>query len=244
MNSVRRFLLLYLILFGIPYVYAGSDAERLPPPPGGAERISADSETVRELEPGPDEEVILDIYTVRRGDWLTKIAEREYGDGELWKLIRRYNEFIRDPHWIFPGDRIIIPRVVRKIPEVEIPEEEPEPEPEPETVREKRNFLGAPDYEFDAVIAGFRDDKSMQAQGDYCFIDLGSDDGIEEGMTLNIYRQGRRVVNPSTGEVMGNLYTMIGRVRVTGDINRDSSTARVVYSDIPLESGDRLLLRD
>lgn len=49
--------------------------------------------------------------TVRPGDSLWRIAEREYGRGEQWGAIYRSNRSrIEHPHWIKPGTRLWVPR--------------------------------------------------------------------------------------------------------------------------------------
>ena len=49
-------------------------------------------------------------YTVKPGDWLSKIAIREYGDVEKWKDIAEANsDTVPDPDLIFPGQELVIP---------------------------------------------------------------------------------------------------------------------------------------
>jgi LysM repeat protein len=49
-------------------------------------------------------------YTVVRGDSLWKIAQRFYGRGALWPRIYDANRrLIKNPHWIYPGQRFVIP---------------------------------------------------------------------------------------------------------------------------------------
>ncbi|HEY9897693.1 MAG TPA: LysM peptidoglycan-binding domain-containing protein, partial [Pantanalinema sp.] len=49
--------------------------------------------------------------TVRHGDSLWRLAEREYGRGDRWKAIYRSNRSrIGNPHWIQPGARLWVPR--------------------------------------------------------------------------------------------------------------------------------------
>ena len=194
-----------------------------------------------ELKVGPGEEIIFDVYTVEKGDWLTRIAAKEYGDSDLWRLIYRYNSYIRDPHWIFPGDQVIVPRVVSKITAPD-PVTGDAPEAVETVRREYRHFLANPEFEFDGIIAGFQREKILQAQGDYCFINLGSDHGIRENMILNVYERGRRIANPETGRVMGDIYSMIGQLRVTGDVFEDRSTARILYTERSLRAGTPLLI--
>ena len=49
-------------------------------------------------------------YTVVAGDSLSKIAQREYGDGSAWKRIYEANKhIIKDPDLIYPGQELRIP---------------------------------------------------------------------------------------------------------------------------------------
>jgi len=50
-------------------------------------------------------------YTVKKGDSLSKIAQREYGDLQQWHRIYEANrDTIKDPDKIFPGQVIRIPQ--------------------------------------------------------------------------------------------------------------------------------------
>ena len=50
------------------------------------------------------------FYTIEKGDSLSEIAEREYGDAQKWKVLFEANkEVIEDPDLIYPGQRIRIP---------------------------------------------------------------------------------------------------------------------------------------
>jgi nucleoid-associated protein YgaU len=52
------------------------------------------------------------IHVVAEGEYLYKIASygQYYGDGEKWPVIYEANGYqIKDPHWIFAGQRLQIP---------------------------------------------------------------------------------------------------------------------------------------
>jgi nucleoid-associated protein YgaU len=49
-------------------------------------------------------------YTVQKGDSLSKIAKREYGDAQSWHRIYEANrDTIKNPDLIYPGQVIRIP---------------------------------------------------------------------------------------------------------------------------------------
>ena len=219
-----------------------SQIEKLPPEPKEPPVIKQE---IKELNVPEGKEVILDVYTVQKGDYLFKIAEREYGDGDLWKVIHSYNKYIKNSHWIFPGDRIILPVIVDKLPEVPKAEVvEQKKEEVKEEPRKYKDFLAPVDFTFSATVVDFKVKKKLQAQADYLFIDLGKEDKIKENQRLYIYRKGRSVTHPYTDELLGEIYTKIGEIRVTGDIEDYSSTAKIVYSYVSIEKGDMLLLAE
>jgi nucleoid-associated protein YgaU len=49
-------------------------------------------------------------YTVKKGDSLSKIAKREYGDAQQWHRIYEANrDTIKDPDLIYPGQVLRLP---------------------------------------------------------------------------------------------------------------------------------------
>jgi nucleoid-associated protein YgaU len=49
-------------------------------------------------------------YTIKKGDSLSKIAKREYGDAQQWRRIYEANrDIIKDPDLIYPGQVVRIP---------------------------------------------------------------------------------------------------------------------------------------
>jgi nucleoid-associated protein YgaU len=62
------------------------------------------------LSPDPEEET--EFYTVERGDSLSKIAKRYYGNAMKYPVIFDANrEVIKDPDLIYPGQVLIIPKL-------------------------------------------------------------------------------------------------------------------------------------
>jgi nucleoid-associated protein YgaU len=73
----------------------------------GVSRV--DVASLRVPPPTPVEEKV-EYYVIEKGDTLSKIAKRYYGDANKYPVIFTANrEVIRDPNLIFPGQKIRIP---------------------------------------------------------------------------------------------------------------------------------------
>lgn len=224
----------------VPLEETETSIEELPPEPKEIPLIKV---KVKELDLPEGKDVVLDVYTVKKGDWLAKIAGRNYGNHALWKVIHGYNKHIKNAHWIFPGDKLILPVIVDKLPEIPARRKEEHKGKIAEELREYGNFIAPSEFEFNGTIAGFKKEKVMHSQGDYLFIDLGREQGITENQRLYVYRMSRYVAHPYTGEILGSVVERIGEIRVAGDIEENSATARIIYSDRSIEEGDMLLLK-
>ena len=71
---------------------------------------TAPERTVRAPEPTPPAAPADRTYVVVKGDSLSKIAKREYGDAGKWRRIFEANrDIIKDPDLIHPGQKLRIP---------------------------------------------------------------------------------------------------------------------------------------
>lgn len=48
------------------------------------------------------------MYIIKRGDTLWDLARQFLGDPYLWPQLWEQNQYIRDAHWIYPGDPLVI----------------------------------------------------------------------------------------------------------------------------------------
>jgi len=246
----------------VPPLEEEEGVEALPAEPVAPSEVPAEEPAVEKAEveveepaPGkrvlPEEtvpegmELVLKAYEVRRGDCLWNIADDHYRDPFLWREIWEYNRYIKDPHWIFPGDDLIVP-TYQKVELAEKTEQGQEvrlEKLEPGAEFEKDIFIAPPDFKFDGCIAGIKEKKLMTAYGDLVFIDLGRKQDVTAKAKYVIYREGDEVIHPLTGELMGIIVEKIGLLEVTPDIEEDSSTAQIIDSRKPIEVGDLIKLK-
>ncbi|MCU0661955.1 MAG: LysM peptidoglycan-binding domain-containing protein [Myxococcota bacterium] len=70
---------------------------------GGARRRQSIDLTSGENVSEPPPSDFSKIYTVKAGDTLWIICERQYGSAYAWPMVWSYNPEISNPHWIYPG---------------------------------------------------------------------------------------------------------------------------------------------
>jgi hypothetical protein len=89
-----------------------------------------------------------EVYIIQKGDTLWDIAAKKLGDPLFWPQIWEANKYITNPHWIYPGDPLIIPRpmVVTEIqPEqVKPPAVEYVPKPAPQPIAKLSDVYCSP----------------------------------------------------------------------------------------------------
>lgn len=62
---------------------------------------------------GSEDTQLFLYHTVKKGDWLSKLAKRYYGNAEEWPKIWVVNPEIENPHLIYPGQEIRISYFIR-----------------------------------------------------------------------------------------------------------------------------------
>lgn len=193
-------------------------------------------------------------YVVVKGDTLWDISARFLKSPWLWPRIWEMNrEQIKDPHWIYPGDVVVLDtssgqprlRLLRETitlqPNVreEPLEKEPIPTIAPNVIAP---FLSQPlvieeDGLVDAptIVAG-QEDRVVLSPGVRIYISK-----IAQGAdTLwNIYRPGKALIDPDTGETLGTEAVYLGdaRVRKFGE----PATAEIVRAKEEIFTGDKLV---
>ena len=58
----------------------------------------------------PMDTEIPSVYIVKKGDTLWDISEKFFLDSSSWPELWELNSFVEDPHWIYPGQPIILPK--------------------------------------------------------------------------------------------------------------------------------------
>jgi hypothetical protein len=201
-----------------------------------------------------------DRYVVQKGDTLWEIAGRFLRDPWRWPEVWQMNKAeIRDPHWIYPGDVVVLDRnaqrlslqrgtgsgagagTVRVAPQVRaektapaipsIPPNAIEPWLDRPLVIEKGGLDSAP------RIVATQEGRYNLGAGARAYVA-----GLAEaapGQLLQVYRQGGPLIDPDTRAVLGYeaIYLGTARVKKPGD----PTTVEIVGAVQEMGLGDRLL---
>jgi hypothetical protein len=172
------------------------------------------------------------VHVIVPGDTLWDLAARYLGDPYLWPQLWERNPYIKDSHWIYPGDPVVVDLAVQEpIPEVEDVAGDdsvvseyttPPAAEEPEIDQGEPYPLGSPAdvycfadlvedesiYPFTITSAERIDFQDSFSEGDVVYIDGGVEQGVAAGDRFFILSRIRPlyelVKDPKLGNVYGN----------------------------------------
>jgi hypothetical protein len=186
------------------------------------------------------------VYIIVQGDTLWDLAQANLGDPYLWPRIWEANQYIRDAHWIYPGDPLIIPSadfVPGGIgsPEGGTPQAMMNPVPVGYDWDVQCSGFIAKDYELDAKIVEILNGDEGQlgtSTLDYVYSN-NPDKSIQAGSDYQILRAEDHVYHPETGDHLGRYYRLVGRGRVVCTVEK-SATLEVIDACQDIRVGDLL----
>jgi hypothetical protein len=187
-------------------------------------------------------------YIVRQGDCLWDISQRFYKTPWVYPKVWRNNAYIANPHWIYPGDMILLARVPGEMegaPAVEEVKESAAAAPGVTTLRVPREladtaFLREGGVRGDGWVLASEDGRELSIQGDEVFLQLAGSSSEPGPGGYQILRSIRAVENPETGKNLGTLYAMVGSAEVIGTSGSQVARARILDSRDTVEPGDIL----
>jgi hypothetical protein len=196
-------------------------------------------------------------YTVVKGDTLWDISQRFLGSPWYWPQVWSYNPEIANPHWIYPGNviRFMAPDATGPA-QILDPDEGLAAMPigdglvtatgdlsyrVPTSVRiVDQGFISREELEDVGHIAAAFEEKMLMTRFDRVYVDFP--DGTPEiGQRYVVFRTGREVVHPETGEVYGYHTVIVGEVTVIEAEHGVLATAVVGDTLDAVERGDRLM---
>ncbi len=197
------------------------------------------------------------VHIIVKGDTLWDLARTYLGDPYLWPQLWERNPYIRDSHWIYPGDPLVIDlAVVEPEPIIEeIPEEVIAPPSESEETAGVLPFPLASSAEIycfgrliqDESIFSFSINSAERIQfqdhyseADVVYIDGGAEQGIKAGDRFFILHRHNMVRHPISNSPLGHVYPYVGQLKILC-AKENSSIAEITFACDPISLGDVLL---
>lgn len=199
-------------------------------------------------------------YIVKNGDTLWGISERFYGDPFLWPRLWQQNQYVTNPHQIYPGDRIRLypykvlieleeeakPLEVKPPPAPPVSVEEAPPLPPiPEVIRltvypEVRSAGFVADrMEGVGMIVGSKVDKLLLVAEDEVYISFQKGISVKAGDVFTIFRLGKVIKHPALKKlVLGRKIEILGTAVITRAKEGEAPTALITKCYDTISLGD------
>jgi len=203
-----------------------------------------------------------DLYVVQPGDTLWDISTTFLGSSEFWPRLWSINDYITNPHWIYPGNRIVfVPGTVIEPPQVALETVLPASAegyvPPTATFTETETPCG-PDIHFDTPRPGavynamgvLEDSEEVErlgevrgahtgaqwlAEGQVLYLEMDEEPACGDVVSI-LHRERKRVRRPGGGQY-GALWRVAAEARVL-HVQDGISTAEIRKSWSEVERGD------
>ena len=176
-----------------------------------------------------------EVYVIQPGDTLWDLAQKFLGNPYLWPQLWEQNTYIRDAHWIYPGDPLVVGVKAAEVPA--------EPAPEAAAVPAEAGAGGVPgeggvagtlvpvgtedDLYCFAYLGGLDDQPELTmasaelveyqehfVTGDIVYLSQGAAEGVQAGQEFTIVLPDRVLKHPATGAKLGRVMKLLGHLRV------------------------------
>ncbi len=193
----------------------------------------------------------MKAYIVKEGDTLWGISGRFLNDPKLWRSLWGRNPYIKNPHWIYPGDPIqlaveTVPVVAQYTPApekgrvVEPVQEAPPPRPAgiPVTPLCASGILSEEELKKSGGVVGSYEERTLLAQNDLVYVQLREGERASAGDRYAVFRAGSTVYHPKTGKALGKIYRILAEADIVDPGKGGVALARIQSSQDVVRVGD------
>ncbi len=203
------------------------------------------------------------VHLVQKGDTLWDLANKYLGNPYAWPQIWELNKWIKDPHWIYPGDPLVIDlarAVAGGTPPPEVANLQPDRgpsgytvPPRPELAFSFQDFIQLPFLAPEGAEAYYKaqgafritgnrhEERKSLGEGETIYINGGTQQGVRQGDRFVILKTvATKVADPrGSRKSLGDVVQQIGVIRVVTPMEK-GSVALIERCMDAVEIGDRL----
>lgn len=232
-GRLRTLVVAPVILAALAFAVPGLSAQEAAT--SGAIKVAAHSskwDYPKELNPPEGSKTHL----VEKGDTLWDLSGKYLGNPYAWPQIWELNQWIKDPHWIYPGDPLIIDlsrAVATGVPGA-IANLQPDRRADPSVMRRPelgfaiQDFFQLPFLAADGAEAYYknlgaftitskkREDREYLSEGETIYLNGGTNQGLKPGDRLLILKTvARKLMHPTIERKnLGDVLQQVGVVRI------------------------------
>lgn len=204
-------------------------------------------------------------HIVQKGDTLWDLSGKYLGNPYAWPQIWELNQWIKDPHWIYPGDPLIIDLARAVATAGSVPDEVSNLQPDqrradpsamrrPELGFSFQDFIQLPYFAPEGAEAHYkgqgaftltanrREDRRYLGEGETVYLNGGMDQGVKVGDRFLVLKTvARKVKHPADRHrMLGDIVQQTGVVRVLTAQSK-GSVAIIERCMDTIEVGDHLV---
>jgi LysM repeat protein len=203
-------------------------------------------------------------YIIEKGDTLWDLSKRFLGNPYLWPQIWDQNRYVKDAHWIYPGDPLTLPKVALVAEQAGGPGTEGGPGELGAEEAGEGPVAGAPrgselqpiteeaTMQCAAQVVNDREDESLfvigaelgadkiaYADRDILYLSKGSNAGVKPGDIYTLHHVSYKVKHPATGKFLGHKIDTTGWLEVVL-VNDETAIGVITQSCQTVHIGDYL----
>ncbi len=193
-------------------------------------------------------------YTISPGDTLWGISANYYGDPWLWPVIWELNPKIKNPHWIYPEQKIKIKlekgrEYVFEAKSIEAlfyaPEDWWDPTFYYNTKSNALDFISKATFDQAGEIVDQFDDEEMVGQYDTVRFTMSENANVQIGDVFTIFNTKEKVHHPTEGDYLGYVVNVLGEIETkkitTLETGRIVYEGEIISSSAEIGMGDRII---